>query len=149
MHLDCNQDQFYIDINSYKLDEYENICSNNSTWFSLKNLKKDKNNKLNMFKINEGDVIKIGKIIIRIRKIKFESERKMNNKFLNIDINNSNYELTNSYLSERMSDLMEIGPNKNLSNKSNNSENKKQKEMKNYDNNTKGNIEEEKKKEII
>ena len=149
MHLDCNQDQFYIDINSYKLDEYENICSNNSTWFSLKNLKKDKNNKSNMFKINEGDVIKIGKIIIRIRKIKFESERKMNNKFLNIDINNSNYELTNSYLSERMSDLMEIGPNKNLSNKSNNSENKKQKEMKNYDNNKKGNIEEEKEKEIL
>ena len=149
MHLDCNQDQFYIDINSYKLDEYENICSNNSTWFSLKNLKKDKNNKSNMFKINEGDVIKIGKIIIRIRKIKFESERKMNNKFLNIDINNSNYELTNSYLSERMSDLMEIGPNKILSNKSNNSENKKQKEMNNYDNNTKGNIEEEKEKEIL
>ena len=30
MHLECNEDQFYIDINSYSLDEYENICSKNS-----------------------------------------------------------------------------------------------------------------------
>ena len=37
MHLDCNQDQFYIDINSYKLDEYENICSNNSILILLFN----------------------------------------------------------------------------------------------------------------
>ena len=47
-----------------------------------------------MFKISEGDVVKIGKIIIRIRKIKFQSD-KHNNKKINIDINNNKYELSN------------------------------------------------------
>ena len=110
MHLDCNENQFFIDVNSYKIDEYENICSNNSTWFSLKNDKKNRNNRMNMFKINEGDVLKIGKIIIRIRKIKFQSN-KHNDKKINIDINDNKYELSNSVTSEKISILQEIGAN--------------------------------------
>ena len=110
MHLDCNENQFFIDVNSYKIDEYENICSNNSTWFSLKNDKKNRNNRMNMFKINEGDVLKIGKIIIRIRKIKFQSN-KHNDKKINIDINDNKYELSNSATSEKISILKEIGAN--------------------------------------
>ena len=110
MHLDCNENQFFIDVNSYKIDEYENICSNNSTWFSLKNDKKNWNNRMNMFKINEGDVLKIGKIIIRIRKIKFQSN-KHNDKKINIDINDNKYELSNSATSEKISILQEIGAN--------------------------------------
>ena len=110
MHLDCNENQFFIDVNSYKIDEYENICSNNSTWFSLKNDKKNRNNRMNMFKINEGDVLKIGKIIIRIRKIKFQSN-KHNDKKINIDINDNKYELSNSATSEKISILNEIGAN--------------------------------------
>ena len=110
MHLDCNENQFFIDVNSYKIDDDENICSNNSTWFSLKSDKKNKNNRLNMFKISEGDVVKIGKIIIRIRKIKFQSD-KHNNKKINIDINNNEYELSNSSKSESVSVLRELGTN--------------------------------------
>ena len=110
MHLDCNENQFFIDVNSYKIDDDENICSNNSTWFSLKSDKKIKNNRLNMFKISEGDVVKIGKIIIRIRKIKFQSD-KHNNKKINIDINNNKYELSNSAKSESVSVLRELGTN--------------------------------------
>ena len=110
MHLDCNENQFFIDVNSYKIDDDENICSNNSTWFSLKSDKKNKNNRLNMFKISEGDVVKIGKIIIRIRKIKFQSD-KHNNKKINIDINNNKYELSNSAKSESVSVLRELGTN--------------------------------------
>ena len=110
MHLDCNENQFFIDVNSYKIDDDENICSNNSTWFSLKSDKKNKNNRLNMFKLSEGDVIKIGKIIIRIRKIKFQSD-KHNNKKINIDINNNKYELSNSSKSESVSVLRELGTN--------------------------------------
>ena len=110
MHLDCNENQFFIDVNSYKIDDDENICSNNSTWFSLKSDKKNKNNRLNMFKINEGDVVKIGKIIIRIRKIKFQSD-KHNNKKINIDINDNKYELSNSAKSESVSVLRELGTN--------------------------------------
>ena len=118
MHLECNEDQFYIDINSYSLDEYENICSKNSTWFSLKTDKKNKNNKLNLFKISEGDVIKIGKIIIRIRKIKFENMKKNNKKKINIDINeeykDENDRLSSSLTTERINDLKEIVINNKL-----------------------------------
>ena len=111
MHLDCNENQFFIDVNSYKIDEYENICSNNSTWFSLKNDKKNRNNRMNMFKINEGDVLKIGKIIIRIRKIEFQSNKHNDKKIINIDINDNKYELSNSATSEKISILKEIGAN--------------------------------------
>ena len=111
MHLDCNENQFFIDVNSYKIDEYENICSNNSTWFSLKNDKKNRNNRMNMFKINEGDVLKIGKIIIRIRKIEFQSNKHNDKKIINIDINDNKYELSNSATSEKISILREIGAN--------------------------------------
>ena len=113
MSLECNEEQFFMDLNTYKLDENENICSNNSTWFSLKNSKNKKNNKSNMFKINEGDVIKIGKIIIRIRKIKFESLKK-NKKKLNINIDNEENDLGYSIISEKVEDLKEVGSNATL-----------------------------------
>ena len=139
MHLDCNENQFFIDVNSYKIDEYENICSNNSTWFSLKNDKKNRNNRMNMFKINEGDVLKIGKIIIRIRKIKFQSN-KHNDKKINIDINDNKYELSNSATSEKISILQEIGANSLFNFNNNiNIQNKVKKQ----------NEEEEKEKEIL
>ena len=119
MHLDCNENQFFIDVNSYKIDDDENICSNNSTWFSLKSDKKNKNNRFNMFKISEGDVVKIGKIIIRIRKIKFHSD-KLNNKKINIDVNDNKYELSNSAKSENVSVLKELGTNSIFNYNSNN-----------------------------
>ena len=148
MHLDCNDSQFFIDLNSYKLDEYENICSNNSTWFSLKHPKNNKNNKLNMFKINEGDVIKIGKIIIRIRKVKFESEKKNFRKKINIDINEdiSNDKLSNSLTTERITDLKEVGQNNILNINNNNIISKKI--LSNKENNIERPIFEEEKENI-
>ena len=58
--ISCNKEQFFLNLNSFQIDENENICSNNSPWFSLKKSKKNK--KMNNFKISEGDVIKIGKL---------------------------------------------------------------------------------------
>ena len=147
MQLECNEDQFSIDINPYKLDEYENICSQNSTWFSLKTDKKNQNNKLNLFKINEGDVIKIGKIIIRIRKIKFENLKQNNKKKLNIDINedykNENDKLSNSLTTERINDLKEIA----INNKENHIDNMNRENI--VQNLNLNKPEEEKKEEII
>ena len=74
--ISCNKEQFFLNFNSFQIDENENICSNNAPWFSLKNSKNNK--KSNYFKINEGDVIKIGKIIIRIRRIKLKIQNKKN-----------------------------------------------------------------------
>ena len=89
-----------MELNPFKIDENENICSINSTWFSLKNI--NKGNKPNLFKLNEGDIIKIGKIIIRIRKIKF-CKNKKNKK------NNNNNDSLSSVSSERINNLKEIG----------------------------------------
>ena len=87
-------------------------------FYSLKTDKKNKNNKLNLFKISEGDVIKIGKIIIRIRKIKFENMKKNNKKKINIDINeeykDENDRLSSSLTTERINDLKEIVINNKL-----------------------------------
>ena len=92
-----------MDLNPFKIDENENICSINSSWFSLKNINRE--NKPNLFKLNEGDIIKIGKIIIRIRKIKF-SKNKKNKKIKN---NNNNSDCLSSLSSERINNLKEIG----------------------------------------
>ena len=102
LSISCNKDQFFLNLNSFKIDENENICSINSSWFSLKNLKST-NNK-NLFKINEGEVIKIGKIIIRVRKIKLVKNKrhKRNNSALNVDC-------LSSMSIDKINNLKEIG----------------------------------------
>ena len=102
----CNKEQFFLNFNSFRIDENENICSNNAPWFSLKNSKNNKQS--NYFKINEGDVIKIGKIIIRIRRIKLNIQNKNNKKNNN---NNNNNDLTNSISIDKINNLKEIGTN--------------------------------------
>ena len=98
----CNKEQFFLDFNSFQIDENENICSKNVPWFSLKNSKNNK--KTNYFKINEGDVIKIGKILLRIRRIKLKIQNKINKKINNND-------LTISISIDKINNLKEIGTN--------------------------------------
>ena len=100
--VSCNKEQFFLDFNSFQIDENENICSKNVPWFSLKNSKNNK--KTNYFKINEGDVIKIGKILLRIRRIKLKIQNKINKKINNND-------LTISISIDKINNLKEIGTN--------------------------------------
>ena len=69
---------FEILANPFKIDD-TNI-SPNSAWFVLKASKIDK--KMNRYKLNPGDIIKIGRITLRIRDIYF-SNKKINNEILN------------------------------------------------------------------
>ena len=101
-----------MELNPFKIDENENICSINSSWFSLKNFKKG--TKPNSFKLNEGDIIKIGKIIIRIRKIKFNRNKK------NKKITNNSSDCISSISSEKINNLKEIGTNLGTQNNKNN-----------------------------
>ena len=105
--ISCTREQFFINLNSYQTDENENISSSNSPWFSLKKSENDK--KSNFYKINEGDVLKIGKIVIRVRRIKFEKQKKKNKKD-NIISNNYN-DLGNSISFDKINNLKEIGTN--------------------------------------
>ena len=69
--------------NSYKLDENNNL-SPNCPWFILKPSKM--NVKMNKYKLSPGDIIKIGRITLRIRDIKLSSKNDKSS-----DLNNSNF----------------------------------------------------------
>ena len=60
-----------------------NISSHNPAWFLLKLSKMDP--KYDKYKIHQGEIIKIGRIITRIREIKFDKKNKINK-----DNNNEN-----------------------------------------------------------
>ena len=109
LYITCNKEQFFLNLNPFQLDENENISSTNSPWFSLRNSQIDK--KINTFKINEGDVIKIGKIIIRIRRIKINKKNKKinNNNYNNNNFNNNDCSISMSL--DKINNLKEIGTN--------------------------------------
>ena len=64
---------FEVIRNKYEIDETDNIKSPNSCWFVLQGTKIDP--KMNRYKINPGEIIKIGRITMRIRDIIFENKQ--------------------------------------------------------------------------
>ena len=66
--------------NKYDLDENDNLINPNPCFFLLKPSKIDP--KMNRYKLNPGEIIKIGRITMRIRDIKFKkkSNEKKDNK---------------------------------------------------------------------
>ena len=87
-----NKDIFFeFERNKYELDDTDNIITPNTSWFLLKPTIID--SKMNRYKINPGEIIKIGRITMRIRDVKFSNSKNknnMNNTSLN-DSDNSNY----------------------------------------------------------
>ena len=86
---------FEILANPFKLEESSTI-THNSPWFLLKPSVIDK--KSNRYKLSPGDIIKIGRITLRIRDIKF-SNKNNNNSILN-DSNNTNIKEMNTLKTE-------------------------------------------------
>ena len=69
-----NDNCFQLLKNKYDIDENGNICSINACWFLLKKFKLEE--KYNKYKIHTGDIIKIGRIIIKIKEIKYANNNK-------------------------------------------------------------------------
>ena len=67
---------FEFERNKYGVDETDNIVTQNSSWFVLKPSMIDE--KMNKYKLNPGEIIKIGRITMRIRDIVFEGKNKYN-----------------------------------------------------------------------
>ena len=67
---------FEFERNKYGVDETDNIVTQNSSWFVLKPSMIDE--KMNKYKLNPGEIIKIGRITMRIRDIIFEGKNKYN-----------------------------------------------------------------------
>ena len=75
-----NKDVYFeFERNIYELDETDNICTPNTAWFLLKPGILEV--KMNRYKLNPGEIIRIGRITMRIRDIIFGD--KNNNKELN------------------------------------------------------------------
>ena len=85
---------FEIEPNKYEFDETDNIITPNTSWFLLKPSKMDP--RMNRYKLIQGEIIRIGRITMRIREINFAEKKKKgknningNNTSLN-DSNNMN-----------------------------------------------------------
>ena len=67
---------FEFERNKYGLDETDNIVTPNTSWFLLKPAMIDE--KMNKYKLNPGEIIKLGRITMRIRDIIFDGKNKYN-----------------------------------------------------------------------
>ena len=78
----------YLEIirNKYDLDENDNLVNPNPCFFLLKPSKIDP--KMNRYKLSPGEIIKIGRITMRIRDIKFKKKLNEKNSQDNNSINN-------------------------------------------------------------
>ena len=80
MKIDVYQNEintyFEFERNKYETDETDNIISPNSSWFLLKPSMIDE--KMNKYKITRGEVIKLGRITMRVRDIIFQGKNKYN-----------------------------------------------------------------------
>jgi hypothetical protein len=95
LKISKNEKDFEVTRNEIEKDENGNICSQNSAWFLLKLSKMDKD--LNKYKIHQGEIIKIGRIITRIREIKY-GKNKANNKEEINSLNNSSKYSNNKFM---------------------------------------------------
>ena len=71
--INTDNSGFFLNFNKIEFDHNENISSMNNAWFIFKPDRM--NNKIYKYKINEGDIIKIGRITIRIKEIRFEDNK--------------------------------------------------------------------------
>ena len=104
---------YILTFNKVEYDETENISSINNAWFLLKPEKMDK--KISKYKVNEGDIIKIGRITIRIKEIKLDWNN--TDYYLNIkngnNISNNSIKIISSNNNSRiMNEIIEISSNK-------------------------------------
>ena len=123
-----NKDIFFeFERNKYEVDETDNITTPNTSWFLLKPSKMDP--KMNRYKLNPGDIIRIGRINLRIRNIIISNRKKFKKNNNNTSLNESK---TSNYNIKGMQAMRTEGItnnsfdnikfNKNVNNKEKNSE---------------------------
>ena len=76
LEVQKKQGGYELNLNEYDIDKEYNITTPNSTWFLLR--KEFMDDRTNEYNIKEGDILKIGRILIRIKTIKFSKNNKNN-----------------------------------------------------------------------
>ena len=111
--------EYVLNFNKVEYDETDNISSKNHAWFLLRPQKME--NKISKYKINEGDIIKIGRITIRIIEIKNDKDNidyYLNQKKGGTNLSNNSVNIINSNNNSRViNEIIEI--TKNYKNKNN------------------------------
>ena len=81
---------YELNFNNYDLDKNGIIKTKNSAWFALIRNRMDDNADLNRYELKEGDIIRIGRLHLRLKIIKIQKYE--NNKNLNTSssVNNIN-----------------------------------------------------------
>ena len=79
---------YELNLNEYEIDKDYNIITPNSTWFLLR--KEFMDDRMNEYNIKEGDIIKVGRIIIRIKTIKFSKKNSSSKNVNKTDKNKNN-----------------------------------------------------------
>ena len=90
MEIKRNENNYNLMLNEFSMDEEGNIASPNSTWFLLK--KAFLEERMNDYNLKEGDILRIGRITIKIKKIKFHNPNKNRD---SISINTNLKEIVN------------------------------------------------------
>ena len=89
-----SETNYEIVLNNIEKDQNGNICSPNTAWFLLKQSKM--NIKFDKYKIHQGEIIKIGRIITRIKEIRFDKNKKSDKNLNNSISRNNNNSITNN-----------------------------------------------------
>ena len=94
LDITCNEKNFFLNTNNLNSNKINNLSNSNYAWFIFNSIKsEDKIPK--KYQLNEGDIIKIGRIILKIKQIKLNDQMLLNN---NQNINHTNInnsEITN------------------------------------------------------
>ena len=77
MEVQKKEGGYELNLNEYDIDKEYNITTPNSSWFLLR--KEFMDDRTNEYNIREGDILKIGRILVRIKTIKF-SKNNIHNK---------------------------------------------------------------------
>lgn len=67
------ENTFHLKLNEFSFNEEGSISSRNSTWFLLK--KSFLEDKMNEYTLKEGDMLRVGRITIKIKKIRFSKNK--------------------------------------------------------------------------
>ena len=114
IEINKTENTFQLLINKNEIIGTENIDTFNSTWFVLKKYKTDDN--LNKYKIHAGDIIKIGRIITKIKDIKYSNKKYINKNENQISENEKSDFDDKSSLDSKINDKLVIKKIENIKN---------------------------------
>ena len=85
--------------NDFKIDENKNIITKNNCWFLFK---KSRMKDIERYKIEQGDIIRFGRIAVRVKDIKITKNKNLN-KSINFNFQNN---INNNILNDKMDGIL-------------------------------------------